>query len=352
MIRNLRQAAFRAGLETIYYTGMHRMLAPLAEGAGVIFTLHHVRSPRPSLFDPNAILEVTPEFLDMVLHRVRGAGVELVSLDEARRRLAEGAGERRFACFTLDDGYRDNLEHALPVFRRHDCPFTVFATTSFLDGEGELWWRALEEIVANSERVALEIEGETRAYATATPADKDFAFEQLYAWLRAASEPAQRQAVRDLCAATGFDMRRQCRELVMTWDELRQLAADPLATIGAHTVRHYELSKLGRDEALAEMTGGADRLAAELGVRPRQFSYPYGSPASAGAREFALAHEAGFDLAVTTRPGVLYAEHRDHLTALPRVSLNGHYQTLRYLDVFLSGAPFVVYNRFRRISAA
>ena len=62
--------------------------------------------------------------------------------------------------------------------------------------------------------------------------------------------------------------------------------------------------------------------------------------------------DLGFETAVTTRPGVLFPEHRDHLTALPRVSLNGDYQTLRYLDLFLSGAPFLLYNRLRRVNVA
>jgi hypothetical protein len=55
---------------------------------------------------------------------------------------------------------------------------------------------------------------------------------------------------------------------------------------------------------------------------------------------------------LTTRPGVLFPEHREHLTALPRVSLNGHFQAMRFIDVFLSGAPFALSSGFRRVDAA
>ena len=65
-----------------------------------------------------------------------------------------------------------------------------------------------------------------------------------------------------------------------------------------------------RPAARAEMVDSAPaRSARSSGVRPDHFAYPVGAPDAAGPREFALAAEAGYSTAVTTRPGVLFPEH-------------------------------------------
>jgi peptidoglycan/xylan/chitin deacetylase (PgdA/CDA1 family) len=93
-------------------------------------------------------------------------------------------------------------------------------------------------------------------------------------------------------------------------------------------------------------------IEAALSVKPQHLSYPIGDRSSAGPREFAIAAELGFKTAVTTRPGVLFADHSRCLTALPRISLNGQYQRLRYVRVLLSGSATAMWNGFRRLDAA
>jgi peptidoglycan/xylan/chitin deacetylase (PgdA/CDA1 family) len=349
----MKTAMMKAAMSGLYHTGAHRLLAPYTQGVGVIFTLHHVRPEpeEPRAFAPNRILEVTPEFLDAVLDQVQEAGLDVVSLDEAVLRLEQGDG-RRFACFTFDDGYRDNLQYAYPLFKRRSLPLTMYVPTDYPGGHGELWWLALEEIVARASDIELCRNDALWKLPAATDAEKTRAFEEIYWWLRLADEATQRRIVRVLADRHGVDLAADCARLVMTWDELRSFAADPLVTIGAHTKGHFAIAKLSEDRALDEMRGSADRIERELGLRPVHFSFPYGDPASGGARDFALARQAGFKTAVTTRKGMLFPEHRRHLTALPRVSLNGEYQSLTYTALYLSGAPFALWNRFQQIDAA
>jgi peptidoglycan/xylan/chitin deacetylase (PgdA/CDA1 family) len=352
-LTGFKKTIIRSGLETLYFSGAHHLMRPFVGGIGVILTLHHVRPPRPDRFQPNRLLEVTPDFLDGVLGWLRRAGVDLVSLDEMWRRLTDGDFGRRFVSLTIDDGYRDTLQWAYPIFKKYDAPFALYIPTSFPDRLGELWWLVLEAVVARNPSVSLLIDGQERSFECASALDKRRLFDELYLWLRSfKTEEELREVIRDLAGRYRVDIAAFCDELCMNWDELNQLAADPLVTIGAHTVNHVMLAKVPERSARAEMDMSRSVIEASLGRRPDHLSYPVGDPTSAGPREFRIAAELGFKTAVTTRPGVLFPEHREHLTALPRVSLNGEHQQLRYVRVLVSGAATAVWNGFRRVDAA
>lgn len=349
MASGFRKAAILAGFETLYFSGAHRLARRFLAGAGAILTFHRVVPASPAPFQPNSLLEITPEFLELVLTSIRAADLDIVSLDEAGHRLAT-PGARRFVVLTFDDGYRDTQEFALPILERYDAPFTVYVPSAFADGIGELWWLVLEEAIARNPAIEVEMDGVRRTFICATPETKEATFDVLYAYLR--SRPAW-DAVMDMIRAIAsdysIDTALQCRTLCMGWSELTSLADNPLVTIGGHSVTHPILAKMTTGEARDEMGSGADRLAEKLGTRPIHFSYPVGSPDAAGQREFGLAREVGFETAVTTRRGVLVGEHANFLRALPRISINGDYQRQRYVSVLLSGVATALMNGFRRI---
>lgn len=352
-LAGLRGQIIRAGLEGLYFSGAHLLARPLLGGVGAILMLHHVRPPRLDSFQPNRLLEVTPAFLEDVIRYLRRARVDLVSLDEVHERMTSGDFRRRFACFTFDDGYRDNLDYAYPILRKHGVPFAIYVPTSFPDQIGDLWWLTLEAVIARQGRVGLVIDGKDTHFLCTSPEEKHAVFAHLYWWLRGLDDEAEmRRLIRDLARRYGVDADAFCKELCMTWSELAEIAADPLATIGGHTVDHIMLKKASEEVARNEMQLGAAVIEAALGKRPRHFAYPVGDATSAGPRDFRIAAELGFKTAVTTRPGILFRAHRDHLTALPRISLNGEYQRLRYLKALLSGAPTTLWNGLRRLDVA
>ncbi len=333
----------KLGLNALYLSGAHRWLAGIGGAAGAVLMFHHVRPTVPGAFAPNAHLEVTPAFLRTAVRLVRQKGMDIVDLDEAKRRLAEGDG-RRFCVITFDDGYRDNLLYAYPVLKAEKAPFTIFVATGLVDRTADLWWRVVETVIAGQDSIAVDIDGPV-TLATRSASQKARAFDRLTDWLFEIDEDRQRAFVKDLAARYGVDPGAMVDQEVMNWDDLRQIAADPLVTIGAHTVDHYLLAKLPLARARAEVENGVRALATGLGKVPRHFAYPYGFEEAAGEREFRLLAELGFETAVTTRPGILTQGHSASTTAWPRISVNGHFQSKRYLEVFLSGVAHLIYER-------
>lgn len=348
----LKDKIIRLGFGAFRATGLHRLASPLTRGRGVVLMLHHVRPWRPPTpgFEPNRGLEITPEFLEAALKTVRRAGFEFVTMDEALRRLTEGGAP--FAALTFDDGYRDLRDFALPILERWQAPFTAYIATGYAGRSARLWWLELEEAVRRLDRIEIAAPDFVAALPSASEEQKTAAFDHLYWRLRGGDEERLLRVVGDLAARAKIDGAAMAEQLCFDWAELAELSRHPLATIGAHTVNHRMLAKWPDDVARREMAASKADLEAALGREIRHFAYPVGDPTSAGRREFALARELGFASAVTTRPGMVFDEHRGHGDALPRLSVSGAWQDVGYLEVLLSGAPFALWNRGRRLNIA
>src|SRR5579871_615654 len=349
----MKSAIIRAGFDTLYFSGGHLLLRPFFEGVGAILMLHHVRPPRRNIFQPNQRLETSPELLSGTLAWLRSQNIDIVSLDEMYRRLTERRFTRRFVCITFDDGYRNNKLCAYPILRQHQAPFAIYVPASFPERRGKLWWLALETAIARNNRIVVRMEGTERALICATPAQKYQAFGAVHRWLRGLKTEDEIHAFTDdLATRHGVDLRPLVAGLCMDWSEIRELAADPLVTIGAHTVNHVMLAKATEEVVRSELELGRDRMEAALEREVHHLAYPYGGRDHAGPREFRIAAELGYRTAVTTRPGVLFSEHSQHLTALPRLPLNGEFRAVRHVKVLISGAATALLNGFRRVDTA
>jgi len=83
----------------------------------------------------------------------------------------------------------------------------------------------------------------------------------------------------------------------VTWEQAKEMAADPLITIAAHSVMHpRDLRELNDADLQREVVESKQRLEAELGIPIRYFTYPEGNY---DERVAAAVAEAGYDAALT-----------------------------------------------------
>lgn len=341
--RLLKYLIIRAGLETIAALRLDKLL-PFAAHNGLVFTLHHVRpDPVDQKFSPNAILSVTPDFLEQTIVEALKAGLIPVHVHELPRLLRDNPQNRRYVCFTLDDGYRNNALYAAPVFRRYNIPYTIYVSSGFAQRENILWWEVIEQLLRCETELIFDFGSGSQTVLLQTTAQKMSAFARFARFVDASEEDEAVQRIGALARSHGLDPMAITRDLTMDKVELRRLVDEEkeLVHLGAHTISHINLNHATPERMRIEIETSANWLKDNLGVRARSFAYPYGWKSAVSDQTCSAAREAGFDIAVTTQPGMLKVGCLQKSQAMPRVSLNGYFQKPRYVRALISGLPFI-----------
>jgi peptidoglycan/xylan/chitin deacetylase (PgdA/CDA1 family) len=327
-------------LELAFFSGRAWLASRRAGTAGVILRFGRVRPRRNESFQPLAADEITPDFLDRLIEALKRWGTDIVSMDEACERAVRLAAPRRFVSLTFDGASKDLLSYAYPVLQRHGVPFTLYVPTSFPDGLGQVWWLALEAVIAREARISLMIERREQRFTVFKTSEKYELFAYLANWLRTLPPAELTTAIRDLCARHGIDLDALGREAALDWNDLSKLAADPNVTIGSATVNYSVLANLKEADARRELGMGKAVLESALHRPIRHVAFPFGDRAAFNRSHVTMAAELGFASAVSTIPGVVQTEGCTNLHALPRIAWDGRSRSLRAMRVLLSGATF------------
>jgi peptidoglycan/xylan/chitin deacetylase (PgdA/CDA1 family) len=328
------------GLRLAYFSGYARLMERRAGGAGAILRFERVRPARSVRFQPRQAHEITPQFLDRTIRALKRWKFDIVGMDEVCRRAVSPKLPRRFVCLTFDGATRDFMMSGYPVLARHGVPFTVYVPTAFPDGLGEAWWLALEAVIARNDRIALVMDRRERRFEIADTDEKYQLYDLLERWMHTLAPPDLSAAINDLCKRYSVDLAALSRTAFMNWDELAKLAADPLVTLGSATVNYPVLTNLKEAAATREMSMGRAVAEAAIHRDMPHFVYPFGDRASFNRQHVMLAGQAGFATAATVLPGVVLAEGRSNLHALPRIAWDGRQRSLRAMRVMLSGVTF------------
>lgn len=329
MARALRNASIEPLTPARLRHPFTRIADSILGSRGCFFTFH--RAVKSELWEnlPNRGFHLDLDYLDRLLTYLRRNGWAIVTIEDALRRAAGGNRDGSYVNFSIDDGYRDTFENVVPLFRRHGCPVTVYVTTGIPDGTLALTQAGLEDVLSSREKVILH--GEL-IEVRSTEAKRD-----VFARISALWEgPDQAQHYADFCRANDIDMEAMHWKHAISWEMLEAMRGDPCVEIGAHTVTHPHVSQLSPAEAFTELKSCRDRLIDKLAIDIRHFAFPFGRSGDCGPRDFALAREAGFASAATTRKGLLRAGQDPY--SLPRNTLNGAHRHLFAAELHLTGA--------------
>ncbi|HEY9078676.1 polysaccharide deacetylase family protein [Magnetovibrio sp.] len=127
----------------------------------------------------------------------------------------------------------------------------------------------------------------------------------------------------------------------MTWAQIREMAADPLVTIGSQTASHLHMIDNTDAANMADIDASNARFRAELGYVPELIAYPYGEYSEAVIE---TVKRAGFVAGFGQHSGAFGASdnQRNDVYRLPRFAMNETYGDLPRLKTAAGALPVPV----------
>jgi len=238
---------------------------------------------------------------------------KVLPLSAATDALFAGRLPARALSITFDDGYADNEEVAGPILHRLGLTATFFISTGYLDGRC-MWNDRVIEAIRMCRADALDLSriglGDI---ALASTQDRQRAIDSVLPRIKHLEPDERADAVDAIVSAAGGD---QPRSLMMRPEQVKRLRNLGME-IGAHTVTHPILTRLGRRAAEEEIGTSKDYLQGLLGERVAMFAYPNGAPGQDYDQvHVEMVRRCGFSSAVSTAWGA--ASARSDRYQLPR----------------------------------
>jgi peptidoglycan/xylan/chitin deacetylase (PgdA/CDA1 family) len=289
----------------------------MTPGIGSILMLHRTAPYNEDNIIYNENMKISSEELDLLIKELKRERRVFLDLDEVVEIIRIGKKPKyKFVVITLDDGYRDNLTYGYPVFKEHRIPFCIYITNSFPNQTTNLWWYALENVILNN-TILRHPDGRKLENESTYKKKQNFLTLRNDVINKYFKDPF---GLFQQLGEFNFDLLRERKKMCLTWDEIKELSKDPLATMGCHTVNHYPLSKLDHREAELEIMTSKKELEVQLTKEIKHFAFPFGSKNEADEREYEIAKSIGFDSVVTTLHGHLHLT--DNPLRLDRIFLS------------------------------
>jgi len=263
---------------------------------------------------------ITQKQLDQHVTLLKKA-FNILSINEALLKLTSGTLPKNSLVITFDDGYKDNVENALPVLKKHKVSGLFFVCPGLIESE-YMWNDVLVEYL-QAENSKQKIASVLNEYEL----DRDEIIDSLGSNEKGISKIVslvkylESNERSDLCKSLLSKIDTSKLKQLMSADNINQLDKSGM-DIGSHSLTHPILSCQNNDQALNEIVASKVKLEELISSEIRYFAYPNGKL----NRDYNDSHakmveDAGYQAGFSTNWGTLnHAEDNFHI---PRVSTSG-----------------------------
>jgi len=279
-----------------------------------IFLFHRVSPQRDKLWDP-----LSPERFDEILKYLK----KNYEIYHAETLLAENKNlyhKKPLASIVFDDGYKDYIEYALPILKKHNLPSSMYVVTSCVESGTPPWTYILDNAIANTKKNKLVLETsllplELRNVSWKNETEKIAFAKKFKLFLKLVPDSVRRklfeQTINSLVEVEAP------QNLMMNWKEICEIKTSG-TLIGSHTHSHPLLAKIDNESEIEnELILSAKKIKENIGEFPLTISYPIGSFDNRIKR---LSKKSGYKFGLAVEQKVYESEKQD-LFEVPRIEL-------------------------------
>lgn len=178
---------------------------------------------------------------------------------------------------SFDDGFENNHSVAAPILKKYQIPSVFYISTGFISANRMFWVDQIEDTINRAENRSISIDGigdfDLKSYD-----DKLSALVKIKKNCKIVSSEKKNEIISNLISQTGTEPNSSASDnyKTMSWSQVKDLACNPLFTIGGHTVNHEILTKLDHAKMRYEAFSSIKTVNDRLGQTCRHFSYPEG----------------------------------------------------------------------------
>ena len=243
-----------------------------------IFMFHEVKDPPfeyPIRYEKHSFLRLSTfkERIEYIRRNYRI--VSLRDIDTCNR-------SENNAVLTFDDGTTDHYSTVFPYLRDLNIPASFFVPSTCIEQKGLIPSHAIQYILAS--KPPADIVQEIKHRVDCKNFDEIYNEYSKSLYKNNTWTPDEIFVTRFLRSGIDFDTRLELYDalcphlnerLYMTMEEVREIASDPLMTIGSHGALSWNLCDVPKNVCIHEIKKSSDLLD-DLGVTEKFFSYPNG----------------------------------------------------------------------------